>query len=235
MADHSRNWYDKATTRERIDSSLDDVDIKKLDENIHVFQVADDEWIRKFIENTDSNIRALKTTTKNLQTTHITPPNDVALATSPILDKHSNEFGEEFSDITRVAEMANGNPAKELSDIIKTYDFETFIRKLLHQVLVARNWNSRSPRLVVMCYGVTLWKVIFKENDKNSAKNDKTEHEMEKSERQSQIKAGNSQSQQKSHPRQKSSQDKGLQGLKMQNITLRDQFCQVPKVIYQGD
>ncbi|GKC81566.1 hypothetical protein Tco_1137283 [Tanacetum coccineum] len=37
------------------------------------------------------------------QTTHIIPPDDVAPATSPILDKHSNEFGEEFSDITRIA------------------------------------------------------------------------------------------------------------------------------------
>nr|GEZ37767.1 hypothetical protein [Tanacetum cinerariifolium] len=69
------------------------------------------------------------------QTTHITPPKDVAPTTSPILDKHSNEFGEEFYDITRVAEMANANPVKELSGIIKTYDFETFIRKLLHQEL----------------------------------------------------------------------------------------------------
>ncbi|GJW03173.1 hypothetical protein Tco_1562029 [Tanacetum coccineum] len=68
------------------------------------------------------------------QTTHITPPDDVAPATSTILDKHSNEFGEEFSDITRVVEMADGNPANELLDIINTYDFETFIRKLLHQV-----------------------------------------------------------------------------------------------------
>ncbi|GKA70033.1 calmodulin-interacting protein 111 isoform X1 [Tanacetum coccineum] len=185
---HSRNWYDKATTRERIDSSSDNVDIKKLDENIHVFQVADDEWIRKFIENTDSNIRALKTTTKNLQndmkelvprdlpvyypyvqptpvperlkrqkasvarggehdiplqdgimqpltpqTTHIIPPDDVAPATSPILDKHSNKFREEFFDITRVAEMADGNPVKDLSAIIKTYDYKTFIHKLLHK------------------------------------------------------------------------------------------------------
>ncbi|GJY06852.1 reverse transcriptase domain-containing protein [Tanacetum coccineum] len=40
MADHSRNWYDEATTREIINGSLDDVDIKKLDENIHVFQVS---------------------------------------------------------------------------------------------------------------------------------------------------------------------------------------------------
>ncbi|GKC32402.1 hypothetical protein Tco_1039696 [Tanacetum coccineum] len=85
------------------------------------------------------------------QTTYITPPDNVAPATNLILDKHSNKFGEEFSDITRVAEMADGNPTKELSDIIKTYDFETFIRKLLHQVLAARNLNSRSPRLVVMC------------------------------------------------------------------------------------
>ncbi|GJS46850.1 putative reverse transcriptase domain-containing protein [Tanacetum coccineum] len=40
---------------------------------------------------------------------------------------------EEFFDITRVAEMADGNPAKDLLDIIKTYDFETFIHKLLHK------------------------------------------------------------------------------------------------------
>ncbi|GKE40294.1 hypothetical protein Tco_1463699, partial [Tanacetum coccineum] len=40
------------------------------------------------------------------QTTHITPPNDVALATSPILDKHLNEFGKEFYDITKAVEKA---------------------------------------------------------------------------------------------------------------------------------
>ncbi|GJW57825.1 reverse transcriptase domain-containing protein, partial [Tanacetum coccineum] len=40
MADHSRNWYDEATTRERINSSSNNIDIKKLDENIHVFQVS---------------------------------------------------------------------------------------------------------------------------------------------------------------------------------------------------
>ncbi|GJR27907.1 reverse transcriptase domain-containing protein [Tanacetum coccineum] len=40
MADHSRNWYDEATTRERINGSSNDVDIKKLDENIHAFQVS---------------------------------------------------------------------------------------------------------------------------------------------------------------------------------------------------
>ncbi|GKD09710.1 reverse transcriptase domain-containing protein [Tanacetum coccineum] len=114
MAGYSCNWYDEATTKERIEGSSDDVDIKQLGENIHVFQVTsktfvgmhlteectlrkedkafkqykymrslketiikfyedlikehvvDDEWIRKFIKNTDSNIRALKTTTKNL-------------------------------------------------------------------------------------------------------------------------------------------------------------------------
>ncbi|GKD07144.1 hypothetical protein Tco_1186829, partial [Tanacetum coccineum] len=40
-----------------------------------------------------------------------------------------------------------------------------------------------------IAYGV-IRKRIFKEKDKNKAKNNKTEHEMEKSERQSQIKAG---------------------------------------------
>ncbi|GJV13292.1 hypothetical protein Tco_1354833 [Tanacetum coccineum] len=66
------------------------------------------------------------------QTIHITLPDDdyVAPATSPTLDKQLNEFGKEYSDITRVSEMADGNPVKdirELSDIIKTSDFETFL------------------------------------------------------------------------------------------------------------
>ncbi|GJW77387.1 ribonuclease H-like domain-containing protein [Tanacetum coccineum] len=60
----------------------------------------------------------------------------IAPATNPILDKKLNEFRKGFSDITRVAKKANCNPindVKELSDI-KTYDCETFIRKLLHQI-----------------------------------------------------------------------------------------------------
>ncbi|GKA96245.1 hypothetical protein Tco_0818340 [Tanacetum coccineum] len=42
---------------------------------------------------------------------HITSLDDdyVALATSPILEKHLNEFREEISDITRPAEKADGN------------------------------------------------------------------------------------------------------------------------------
>ncbi|GJY55198.1 retrovirus-related pol polyprotein from transposon TNT 1-94 [Tanacetum coccineum] len=66
------------------------------------------------------------------QTVHITPPDDdyVAPATNLILDRQLNEFGEEFSNITKVAEKVND---KELS-IVKTYDCETFIQKLLHQV-----------------------------------------------------------------------------------------------------
>ncbi|GJR21494.1 hypothetical protein Tco_0970021 [Tanacetum coccineum] len=115
MTDHSHNWYDGATTRESIIDSSDNIDTKKLKENIHAIQVgckicegahltkecplkkedkaveqskyirsleetiikyynelikkqaANDEWIRKFIENTDLNLRALDTTTKNLQ------------------------------------------------------------------------------------------------------------------------------------------------------------------------
>ncbi|GJV75253.1 hypothetical protein Tco_1506837 [Tanacetum coccineum] len=86
MADHSHNWYDGETTRENINDSSDNVDTKKLKENIHAIQVGsleetiikyydelikkqatNDEWIRKFIENMDLNLRALDTTIKNLQ------------------------------------------------------------------------------------------------------------------------------------------------------------------------
>ncbi|GJZ77051.1 hypothetical protein Tco_0641723 [Tanacetum coccineum] len=46
------------------------------------------------------------------QTVHITPPDDdyVASATNPILNKHLNEFGEEFADNTRVSEKIDSNP-----------------------------------------------------------------------------------------------------------------------------
>ncbi|GJX58834.1 reverse transcriptase domain-containing protein [Tanacetum coccineum] len=103
MADHSHDWYDETTTRERINDVLDNVDaihenvkgehlskechlkkedeaikhsryMESLEETIIKFcedtikkQTADNERIRKILENTESNIRALKTTTKNLQ------------------------------------------------------------------------------------------------------------------------------------------------------------------------
>ncbi|GKD29681.1 hypothetical protein Tco_1240459 [Tanacetum coccineum] len=81
------------------------------------------------------------------QTVHITPPDDVAPATSLILDKHLNEFREEFSDITRVAKKVDGNlvnDVNELSDIIKTNDFETFFQKLLHQVNQSSHETSKT-------------------------------------------------------------------------------------------
>ncbi|GKE61379.1 hypothetical protein Tco_1511746, partial [Tanacetum coccineum] len=103
MADHSHDWYDITTTRERINDVLDKVDaihknvkgehlakeyhlktedeaikhsryMESLEETIIKFcedtfekQTTDNERMRKILENTESNIRALKTTTKNLQ------------------------------------------------------------------------------------------------------------------------------------------------------------------------
>ncbi|GJW52719.1 hypothetical protein Tco_0096804 [Tanacetum coccineum] len=102
MADHSHDWYDETTTRERINDVMDNVDaihesfkgkhltkeyplkkedetfkhsrnIESLEETIIKFyedinkkQTADDEMMRKILEYTESNIRALKTRTKNL-------------------------------------------------------------------------------------------------------------------------------------------------------------------------
>nr|GEX57091.1 hypothetical protein [Tanacetum cinerariifolium] len=40
MAYHSHNWYDEATTRKSINDSLNNIDKKKLKENIHVIQVS---------------------------------------------------------------------------------------------------------------------------------------------------------------------------------------------------
>ncbi|GKC27998.1 hypothetical protein Tco_1035292 [Tanacetum coccineum] len=76
MADHSHNWYDETTTRERINDVLNNIDaihksfkgehLTKEYPLIYTRETADDERMRKILENTESNIRALKTRTKNL-------------------------------------------------------------------------------------------------------------------------------------------------------------------------
>ncbi|GJW21413.1 hypothetical protein Tco_0032035 [Tanacetum coccineum] len=102
MADHSHNWYNETTTRERINDFLDNVDaihesfkgehltkeyplkkedeaikhskyMESLEETVIKFcediikkQITDNERTRKILENKKSNIRALKTRTKNL-------------------------------------------------------------------------------------------------------------------------------------------------------------------------
>ncbi|GKA42267.1 hypothetical protein Tco_0734927 [Tanacetum coccineum] len=60
------------------------------------------------------------------QTVHITPPDNDYVA--PTTNKQLNKFKEEFSNIAKVAKKEYDNPD------MKTYDCETFIRKLLHQV-----------------------------------------------------------------------------------------------------
>nr|GEU81050.1 hypothetical protein [Tanacetum cinerariifolium] len=56
---------DKAVEQSKYIRSLEETIIKYCDESIKK-QAANDEWIRKFIKNTDLNLRALDTTTKNL-------------------------------------------------------------------------------------------------------------------------------------------------------------------------
>ncbi|GJQ95257.1 putative reverse transcriptase domain-containing protein [Tanacetum coccineum] len=57
---------DKVVEQNKYMRSFEEIIIKFCEDSI-TKQAADNEWIRKFIENTDSNIRALKTTTKNLE------------------------------------------------------------------------------------------------------------------------------------------------------------------------
>nr|GEY74910.1 reverse transcriptase domain-containing protein [Tanacetum cinerariifolium] len=76
-------------------------------------------------------------------TVHITPLDDdyVASATNPILNKHLNEFEEEFSDNIMVSNEINSNPVNNLNELLKTYDFQTFVREILHLVpTVGRLW-----------------------------------------------------------------------------------------------
>ncbi|GKB29673.1 hypothetical protein Tco_0869074, partial [Tanacetum coccineum] len=85
---------------------------------------------------------------RDMDTVHITPPDDdyVAPATNLMSNKQLNKFEEEFSHITEVAEKEYDNP------VIKTYDCETIIRKLLHQ-------RMRMEQYIQMI-GYSLWEVI---------------------------------------------------------------------------
>ncbi|GJW31263.1 RNA-directed DNA polymerase, eukaryota, nucleotide-binding alpha-beta plait domain protein [Tanacetum coccineum] len=83
MAEHSHNCFkncegahltmdyplekeDKAVEQNKYMRSLEETIIKFYEDSI-TKQAADNEWIRKFNENTDSNKRAIKTSTKNLE------------------------------------------------------------------------------------------------------------------------------------------------------------------------
>ncbi|GJW08812.1 reverse transcriptase domain-containing protein [Tanacetum coccineum] len=279
MAYHSHNWYHEATTKEGIEGSLDDVDIKQLDKNIHVFQVSsktyegmhltkectllkrgqgsekvkarttickenikepvphdlpviqtyvppmkflgspsrthetvcmmgipeeihkmkaqedegntNDGWditvknvdrFRQILTPTIHTLPNLEPMVKSYvtrgpvhdkekvvrekeqgydippqdyvmqhltpQTVHIIPPDDnyIALATNPILNKHLNEFGEEFANNTRVSKKIDSNPVNDLKELLKTCDFETFIRELLHQLSQSLHETSKAKR-----------------------------------------------------------------------------------------
>ncbi|GJW05867.1 hypothetical protein Tco_1568290 [Tanacetum coccineum] len=55
-------------------------------------------------------------------------------------------FGEEFFDNTRVSKKIDSNPVNDLKELLKTYDFETFIRKLLHQVCQSSRKTGKTKR-----------------------------------------------------------------------------------------
>ncbi|GKA45432.1 hypothetical protein Tco_0738228 [Tanacetum coccineum] len=82
------------------------------------------------------------------QTVHVTPPDDnyVAPTTNPILNKHLNKFWEEFANNTRVSEKIVSNPVNDLKELLKTYDFETFIRELLHQLSQSSHKTGKAKR-----------------------------------------------------------------------------------------
>ncbi|GJT49597.1 hypothetical protein Tco_0975754 [Tanacetum coccineum] len=82
------------------------------------------------------------------RTVHITPPDEnyVASSTNPILNKHLKESGEEFADNTRVSKKIDSNPVNDLKDLLKTYDFENFIRKLKHQLSQSSHETGKTNR-----------------------------------------------------------------------------------------
>ncbi|GJY72701.1 hypothetical protein Tco_0476404 [Tanacetum coccineum] len=50
-----------------------------------------------------------------------------------------DHFGEEFDDNTRVSKKIDSNLVNDLKELLKTYDFETFIQKLLQQLSQSSN------------------------------------------------------------------------------------------------
>ncbi|GJV19507.1 reverse transcriptase domain-containing protein [Tanacetum coccineum] len=82
------------------------------------------------------------------QTVHFTPPDDdyVAPATNPILNKHLNEFGKKFADNTRVYKNIDSNPVNDFKELLKAYNFETFIQKLLHQLSQSSHETRKANR-----------------------------------------------------------------------------------------
>nr|GEY22320.1 hypothetical protein [Tanacetum cinerariifolium] len=82
------------------------------------------------------------------QTVHITLPDDnyVVSATNPILNKHLNEFGEEFTNNTMVSEKIDSNHVNDLKELLKTYDFETFIWELLQQLSQSSHKTGKAKR-----------------------------------------------------------------------------------------
>ncbi|GJY52482.1 hypothetical protein Tco_0443329 [Tanacetum coccineum] len=58
MADHSHNWYDEETTRECINDSSDNVDTKKLKENIHAIQEKADHLTQTALTNSSERVKA---------------------------------------------------------------------------------------------------------------------------------------------------------------------------------
>ncbi|GJT18709.1 hypothetical protein Tco_0877415 [Tanacetum coccineum] len=59
---------------------------------------------------------------------------------------------DEAVEQSKVANKANGNPVKDVQELsdIKTYDYKTFIQKLLHQVPAARRKISRPSRPIIV-------------------------------------------------------------------------------------
>ncbi|GJS20443.1 hypothetical protein Tco_0449075 [Tanacetum coccineum] len=138
------------------------------------------------------------------QTVQIIPPDDdyVASATNPILNKHLNEFREEFTDNTRVSKKIVSNPVNDLKELLKTCDFENFIRKLKHQLSQSSHETGSLYKEVEFEVPLTRIHVEtdIQEKDKKKGKNDQTKHGMEK------TKSNRSQSQSKSESQPRQSQ-----------------------------
>nr|GEU34252.1 hypothetical protein [Tanacetum cinerariifolium] len=132
MVEHSHDWYDETTTRERIKVRSDNIDaIQPSSKEAHLTKECPLKKDKEVEQSNPYRTHKIVCMIGNHVEIHKMKAQE---------DKRDKDVRWDITvkdvERLRVAKKANGNPVnnvKELSDI-KTYDCETIIQKLLHQV-----------------------------------------------------------------------------------------------------
>nr|GFB80749.1 hypothetical protein [Tanacetum cinerariifolium] len=129
--------------------------------------IEDVEWIRKFLTPNVPDVIDDVTQPLIPKAIHTTPPDEdyVAPATQSILDELLEEFGNEILNVTMVDEGVDFNPTNDIEELERLLAKDPQSHFVEIQVLIARKWNSRSLRLVIMWVKSDLEKEEAQEED----------------------------------------------------------------------